>query len=270
MDILNKLNIVYEDNHIIVVIKPQNIPTQEDDSGDLDMLSIVKNYIKEKYNKAGYVGLVHRLDRPTGGLLVFAKTSKAASRLSESIKNGDFSKKYFAVLIGIPKEKSKRLEHYLKKDERTNVVKIAPMSEVGAKKAELIYNVIDTYEEYIEVPVNFDKRKISQNEILTNEEPLATHKTEMKAINELSLVEVELLTGRSHQIRVQMASLKTPIFGDLKYGKQDGKKSDGIALWAHRLSFTHPTTKQKMFFESLPPTEQFPWNKFKFEKIKNN
>jgi 23S rRNA pseudouridine1911/1915/1917 synthase len=208
---IEDLNIIYEDNHIIVVIKPQNIPTQKDDSGDQDMLSVVKEYVKEKYNKPGnvYVGLVHRLDRPTGGLLVFAKTSKAASRLSEQIQNGEFDKRYLTVVVGAPNDKTKKLENYLKKDERTNVVKIVPRSEDGAKKAELVYNVLDTYNEYIEIPIVMSPRtKLNYNEILTknedgspvvekpkwpkkSDEPVRVPKTtERKAINTLSLVEV--------------------------------------------------------------------------------
>lgn len=272
---MKDLEVIYEDNHIIVVIKPQNIPTQKDESEDMDMLTLVKKYIKVKYNKPGnvYAGLVHRLDRPTGGLLVFARTSKAASRLSEQIKNREFDKKYLTVLDGIPNERTKKLEHFLKKDEKTNIVKIVPRSEDGAKKAELIYNVVDTYSDYIEVPrVPNERTKINQHEILVKDEnkQIDEIKTEKKAINKLSLVEVELLTGRSHQIRVQMASLKTPVYGDVKYGeiKDDGKKmSNNLALWAYKLSFVHPTTKNLMNFKVLPPIETEPWNKFSNNEI---
>lgn len=278
---MKDLEVIYEDNHVIVVIKPQNIPTQKDESEDMDMLTLVKEYIKVKYNKPGnvYVGLVHRLDRPTGGLLVFARTSKAASRLSEQIKNGKFDKRYLTVLNGIPNERTKKLEHFLRKDEKTNIVKIVPRSEDGAKKAELIYNVIDTYSDYIEVPrITQARTKINQHEILirdddkeqTNEIKTDEIKTEKKAINKLSLVEVELLTGRSHQIRVQMASLKTPVYGDVKYGEikdEDKKMSNNLALWAYKLSFVHPTTKSLMNFKVLPPIDSEPWEKFKNNEI---
>ena len=220
------VDVLYEDNHIIVVIKPQNIPSQSDESGDLDMLTMIKQYIKEKYNKPGnaYVGLVHRLDRPTGGIMVFAKTSKSAKRLCEQIKTKDFQKKYLCVVCGSPKLKNSTLIDYLKKDEKTNIVKIVPQTEVGAKKAELDYNVVDIYE------------------------------------NKYSLVEVLLKTGRSHQIRVQMSNIKTPFFGDTKYGYV-GEKSN-LALWAYKLDFVHPVTKQAMHFTACPP-QQKPWNLFK-------
>lgn len=140
---MENLDVIYEDNHIVVVVKPQNVPSQADESGDLDMLSMVKAYVKEKYNKPGeaYIGLVHRLDRPTGGIMVFARTSKAANRLSEQIKNGEFVKTYYCVTDGIPKESEGHLVNYLKKDD--NIVKIVPMSETGAKRAETIYKVLE-------------------------------------------------------------------------------------------------------------------------------
>ncbi|MDD4110808.1 MAG: RluA family pseudouridine synthase [Clostridia bacterium] len=269
------LEVIYEDNHIVVVIKPQNIPTQEDESKDMDMLTLVKEYIKIKYNKPGkvYIGLVHRLDRPTGGLLVFARTSKAASRLSEQIKNGEFDKRYLTILNGVPNERTKKLENYLKKDERTNIVKIVTRSEEGAKKAELIYNVIDTYSEYIEIPKRTEARtRINQNEILNKEEETEI-KTEKREINKLSLVEVELLTGRSHQIRVQMANLKTSVYGDVKYGgikDDDSKMTNKLALWAYKLSFVHPTTKNIMNFKVLPPIDTEPWIKFSKNEIFKN
>lgn len=263
------LNVIYEDNHVIVVIKPQNIPTQADESGDIDMLSIVKEYVKIKYNKPGnvYVGLVHRLDRPTGGLLVFAKTSKAASRLSEQMKSGLFVKKYLTIVVGKPNEKTKKLEHFLKKDERTNIVKIVPQGEMGAKKAELIYNVVDVYNDYIEVPFEPKiKMKIDQYEDLSKPEEIEI-RMERKIINTLSLVEVELLTGRSHQIRVQMASLKTPLYGDVKYGEVREERTSNLALWAYKLNFTHPTTKQLMSFKVFPNLENEPWEKFAGSEI---
>ncbi len=234
---VQSLNVVYEDNHIIVVVKPQNVPTQEDSSGDLDMLTMVKNYIKEKYKKPGeaYAGLVHRLDRVTGGLMVFAKTSKAAGRLCEQIKGDDFSKKYLAVCVGEIKTKQNKLVNYLKKDEAKNVVSVCTPSEAGAKRAELNYKVLDT--------------KKANN-------------------NTLNLVEVELITGRSHQIRVQMAHIGNALFGDVKY-KGDIVKGYNLALWAYSLKFVHPTTKQLMSFVCLPPENDTPWKFFDLNNLLN-
>ncbi|MBQ8792287.1 MAG: RNA pseudouridine synthase, partial [Clostridia bacterium] len=141
---MEKLTVLYEDNHIIVVVKPQNVPTQADESGDKDMLTIVKEYVKEKYNKEGeaYIGLVHRLDRPTGGVMVFARTSKAASRLCEQFKEKSMNKIYYAVTSKVPQSKQDHLVHNLKKDEKENIVKIVPISEKNSKKAELDYKVL--------------------------------------------------------------------------------------------------------------------------------
>ena len=224
--------IIYEDNHIIVVIKPHNISVQEDDSKDPDMLTIIKEYIKVRDNKPGnvFLGLVHRLDRPTGGVMVFAKTSKAASRLSKDLKNKQFEKHYLCVIKGKPQLSKNRLITYLKKDEKTNTVKIAPKLEDGSKEAILDYEVL------------------SYN-------------------NEYSLVEVNLLTGRSHQIRVQMSSqLNAPIFGDFKYG--DKEHGGNLALWAYELKFAHPTTKEKMRF-TVAPEYTNPAFKLFEEEIKN-
>ena len=225
---------LYEDNHIIVVQKPQNVLSQSDVTGDKDMLTQIKEYIKEEYNKPGnvYVGLVHRLDRPTGGVMVFAKTSKAASRLSEQIKGDDFRKKYLCVLSAHPRVKQGKLVHFLQKDAKTNNVKIVPQSQVGAKRAELEYEVIAERDE-------------------------------------LSLVKVGLETGRSHQIRVQMASIKAPIFGDHRYGANGLGEGFNLALWAVELSFLHPVTKERLTFRSMPPVDSIPWKYFDIEKFVN-
>lgn len=227
---LQKEDILFEDNHIIVVRKPQNIPTQADITGDEDMLTLVKEYIKQTYHKPGnvYVGLVHRLDRPTGGVMVFAKTSKAAARLSEQLKTDAFQKTYFAVVEKAPRERAGRLEHYLKKDEKENKVVIVPMLTEGAKKAVLNYKVLEEAQGY-------------------------------------SLVQIQLITGRSHQARVQMASLKTPIFGDAKYGKH-AKSTNNLNLFAVELRFEHPVQKTQMVFRAYPPTEKPMWNLFHLEK----
>ena len=230
----NDLNILYEDNHIIVVVKPFNVPSQSDITGDIDMLTLVKQYIVNKYNKKGdaYVGLVHRLDRPTGGVMVFAKTSKAAGRLCEMIKSGDMKKRYFAVVCGTPTHKSGKLTHYLKKDSKNNTVVIAPLFEEGAKYAELDYKVIDNAQGF-------------------------------------SLVDINLITGRSHQARVQMASLGTPIFGDMKYGADKRSKGYNLGLFAVELSFIHPTTQERMVFRVFPPSDISPWKAFNLEKHLN-
>lgn len=208
--------IIYEDNHVIVVIKPHNVSVQEDDSKDPDMLTIIKEFLKKRDNKPGnvFLGLVHRLDRPTGGVMVFAKTSKAASRLSKELKDKQLKKHYLCVVNGKPQLAKNRLVTYLKKDEKTNTVKIAPKLEKESKEAILEYEVIETKSLY-------------------------------------SLIDVNLITGRSHQIRVQMsAQLNTPIFGDFKYG--DKEHGGNLALWAYELTFIHPTTKENMRFTVLP------------------
>ena len=223
-----QLQVVYEDNHIIVVIKPQNVPSCPDETGDKDILTVVKEYLIAKYDKKGdaYVGLIHRLDRPTGGVMVFAKTSKAASRLGEGMKNGEFEKKYFAVVMGTPKEKSMlNLTHYLVKDSSKNMVYSVPMATEGAKKAVLDYTTLATE-------------------------------------NNLSLLSVRLHTGRAHQIRVQMQTIGNPLFGDQRYGAGKTPAGYDLALWAVELKFIHPTTKEKMMFRVYPPIESIPWKFF--------
>lgn len=233
----NQPTILYEDNHIVVALKPQNVPTQADDSGDIDFLNIIKNYIKVKYQKPGntYIGLVHRLDRPTGGVMVFARTSKAAGRLSEQIRQGDISKKYIAGVVGVPKYSANRLVNYLKKDEKNNIVTLATMLEEGAKKAILDYKVLES---------NVDTTP------------------------PISLVDITLHTGRSHQIRVQMQALGHPLFGDTKYTNAQSEtiKSKKLALWAYELGFVHPVTQEKLKFVSYPPNDILPWNHFNIDK----
>ena len=228
---MEKLNVLYEDNQIIVVLKPQNIPTQSDVSGSEDMLSLVKKYVKEKYQKEGesFIGLVHRLDRPTGGVMVFARNSKSAKRLTEQFKNHTTEKIYYAVTTKVVREKSKTLVNYLEKNEKENIVKVVPMLSSGAKKAELTY------------------RELENN-------------------GQMSLLEVKILTGRSHQIRVQLSTLGYPLYGDGKYGKNKDVATKNLGLWAGKLSFIHPTTKEKMVFMACPDTEKEPWKNFRMEK----
>lgn len=182
----NNLNILYEDNHLIVVVKPYNVLSQSDNTKDIDMLTIIKNYIKEKYNKPGnvYLGLVHRLDRPTGGIMVFAKTSKAASRLSKQIKDNKFTKKYLAVVHGILEKKENTLVNYLKKDENNNSL---ITNEKEGKYAKLHYKVLKENKDY-------------------------------------SVLDILLETGRHHQIRVQLKNIGHPLYGDQRYGLNDKKQ----------------------------------------------
>jgi len=211
------LKVIYEDNHIIVVEKQPNIPSQADKTEDIDMLTVVKEYIKQKYDKPGnvYLGLVHRLDRPVGGVMVFAKTSKAASRLSEQVREKVFKKKYLAVVDGKWETSTGKLEDYLYKDERNNISRVVSKEKKNAKLAKLDYEVL------------------AYNEI-----------------KNLSLVKVNLHTGRHHQIRVQLSNAGHSIFGDQKYGTRGQGKQ--IALWAYELTIQHPITKEEMIFKCLP------------------
>ena len=204
------IKVLYEDNHIIVVVKDYNIPVQEDSSKDDDMLTLIKKYLKEKYNKPGnvYLGLVHRLDRPVGGVMVFAKTSKAASRLSNEIRLKRVEKRYMALVHNITKEKDVLVDKLLK-DEKTNT---SYVSDKG-KESILEYNLIE-------------KR------------------------GNMSLLDINLITGRHHQIRVQLSSHGYPIYGDQKYGID--KSGIQIHLWAYKLKFKHPTKDEIMEFVYYP------------------
>lgn len=217
-----KLNVIYEDNHIIVVEKPVNIPSQGDKTGDIDMLTIIKQYLKEKYNKPGnvYLGLVHRLDRPVGGVMVFAKTSKAAARLSEQVREKIFRKKYLVIVNGKFKDNKGVLEDYLLKNEKTNMSRVVTEETKSAKYAKLDYEVL-----------KYDSE-----------------------LN-LSVLRINLYTGRHHQIRVQLSSRNHSIYGDQKYGGRGHGKQ--ICLWAYSLKIIHPITKQEMKFELYPQKNRF-------------
>lgn len=214
---MQNLKIIYEDNHLIVVEKIPNIPSQADKTGDMDMLTLVKEYVKDKYHKPGnvYLGLVHRLDRPVGGVMVFAKTSKAAGRLSEQVRNKTLKKKYLAVVDGQFEEKQGTLEDYLYKDERNNISKVVSKDKKNAKLASLDYKEITYHEK-----------------------------------KNLSLVKINLHTGRHHQIRVQLSNAGHSIFGDQKYGNRGQGKQ--IALWAYQLEIQHPITKERLLFQDFP------------------
>lgn len=217
---MNKLNILYEDNHIIVVEKPFNVLSQGDSTGDKSIMDMVKEHIKEKYNKPGnvYLGLVHRLDRPVGGIMVFARSSKAASRLCKSFNEHNVTKKYLAIVNGKMETSSGKLVDKIEKDNDGNSV----ISENG-KEAILEYEVLDYNNKY-----------------------------------NCTLVSINLLTGRHHQIRVQFSSRGHFLFGDQRYGKRDNMQ---IALFAYMLSFEHPVTKEMMNFKLFPEKKDH-WTKF--------
>ena len=217
-------NIIYEDNHIIVVYKKENIPVCLDDSKDEDLLTIIKNYLKQKYNKQGnvYLGLVHRLDRPVSGIMVFAKTSKAASRLSDSIRKNEFHKNYLAIVHGKIKDSDTFIDYLEKKDNFNTIV----TDKNHGKLSELSYDLVS---------YNEDKN--------------------------ISLVKVNLKTGRHHQIRVQFSSRGYPLVGDNRYGIDKEKE---IGLFAYKLSFPHPITKEIISFLYLPSNK--PFNLFEIKK----
>ena len=225
-----KLNVLFEDNHLLIVEKPRNVLVQEDISGDADLLNIGKDFLVKKYNKPGnaFLGLVHRLDRPVGGVILFAKTSKAASRISNEIRLNRFSRSYLAIVRGTPKKREGKLTDFLLKEREKNKSEVVHPSTKDSKKAILRYRVLDA-------------------------DPLEN----------LSLVSIELETGRSHQIRLQLAHMGYPIYGDQKYGQKESKVGQQIALWAHSLSVKHPT-KNEIVHVSINPPREYPWNIFDF------
>jgi 23S rRNA pseudouridine1911/1915/1917 synthase len=226
----SRLEIIYEDNHILVAIKPAGVLSQADASGKPDMLNMLKADLKERYQKPGavYLGLIHRLDQPVSGLMVFARTSKAAARLSEQVRLRQIGKYYLAVVQGIPKPERATLTDDLVKDNRQNRVRVAAAGQ--GQTAILTYEVLAADE----------ARKVS-------------------------LLQNELGTGRSHQIRVQLASRGWPLWGDRKYGTSDpavsGAGSQNLALFACRLRFRHPTRDEILDFRAAPPDSE-PWSWF--------
>ncbi len=225
-----ELKVIYEDNHLLVVEKMANVLSQADNTQDLDMLTLCKKYVKEKYKKPGnvFMGLVHRLDRPVGGVMVFAKTSKAASRLSDQVRTRTMKKSYQAVVLN-KCEKSGEYVDYLLKDKRKNMVSVVDKNTSGAKEARLSYKCLSSVKSKEDTRI-------------------------------YSLVDINLETGRPHQIRVQFSSRNHPLYGDQRYSPY-AQKGEQIALWATKLELIHPTKKEKMQFIS-PVPENYPWNMF--------
>lgn len=217
------IEIIFEDNHLLVVKKPVNMLTQKDETNDMDILTFLKQDLKRRYNKPGnvFLGLVHRLDRPVGGTMVFAKTSKAASRLSDQVRTRQFKKVYLAVVRGVLDNAEGRLENYLIKDSRSNTVRVVESETEGGKMAVLEYRVLGVREGF-------------------------------------SLIRVNLHTGRPHQIRVQLSNIGCPIYGDQKYGQSVNKPGQQIALWSNEITFLHPVLKEQVSFNCMPPSIE-PW-----------
>ncbi|SFI30698.1 23S rRNA pseudouridine1911/1915/1917 synthase [Paenibacillus sp. UNC496MF] len=220
------LPVLYEDNHLLAVVKPPGILSQADETGEADMVTLLKQDLKNRYDKPGnvYVGLVHRLDRPVGGAMLFAKTSKAASRLSEAVRSRSFDKLYLAVAHGAPAALSGRLKHYLRKDAARNVVTVHDKPAGDAKEAVLDYAVAARKGPY-------------------------------------SLIAVKLLTGRSHQIRAQLSAIGCPLVFDRKYGAPPVHGEQDIALWSTSVGVAHPVTKEWLTIVAQPPAAE-PWTRF--------
>lgn len=221
------LQVLHEDNHIIVVNKRVGDIVQGDKTGDEPLSDVVKQYIKVKHNKPGevYLGVVHRLDRPTTGIVVFAKTSKALTRLNEMFKNRETQKTYWAVVKNAPEEKEAILEHYLKRNSKNNTSKAHAKEVPESKLARLDYKVI--YQ-----------------------------------LNNYTVLEINLHTGRHHQIRAQLAAISCPIKGDLKYGFNRSNPDGGIHLHARKLQFVHPVSKDEITIVASLPNEST-WNNIK-------
>ncbi len=224
-----KVEILHEDADIIVCVKPYGMPAQGDKSRDTDLLSYLKNHIfeEEELEEEPYLAMVHRLDRPVGGIMVFAKNQRAAARLSDQVQGGTMVKFYQAILTGELPDECGVLDDYLVRDGKTNTSKIVKKGTKGAKRAQLEYEVLDVFE------------------------------TDQGV---LSYVLIDLITGRHHQIRVQMAGRGAGIYGDTKYNSlfaKTKKKYQQIALFATRLEFEHPVTGEHMIFKCEPEGDAF-------------
>lgn len=224
-----EIPVIFEDNHLLTVVKPPNVLSQGDKSGDRDLLTLLKEKIKIRDNKPGnvFLGLLHRLDRPVGGVMVFAKTSKAASRLSAQIREREFGKTYLAVVHGVPEKRQALLEDYLLKNRKTNRVTVVDKDVAGAQKAVLDYELVAVADGF-------------------------------------SFLKVNLHTGRPHQIRVQLAALGHPLYGDQRYGYEINKKGQQIGLWSHQIRCKHPIFNGWISFTSFPPGQGI-WGIFKLD-----
>jgi 23S rRNA pseudouridine1911/1915/1917 synthase len=229
---ISEVDIIFEDNHLIAINKKAGQIVQGDKTGDIPLSELLKDFLKNKYQKPGNVfcGVIHRLDRPVSGIIVFAKTSKALSRMNELFRERETTKIYWAVVRGCPEENEKILIHYLKKNEKQNKSFVTNSSANDALRCELSYKVLKKGENY-------------------------------------SLLEIAPLTGRHHQIRVQLAANGTPIVGDVKYGDKRANEDQSICLHARRLSFIHPVTKEKLTIEATTPEQKY-WNIFETNKNK--
>ena len=215
------MEVIYEDNHIIIVNKSPGEIVQGDKTGDTPLVEIVRQYIKETYAKPGNVfcGVAHRIDRPVGGLVVFAKTSKALTRLNDMFRNNEIHKTYWAIVQGRPKQPEAHLPHYITSVERNNKSYASLRPKEGAARSELIYRTLAEGENY-------------------------------------SLLEINLITGRKHQIRVQLSTTGTPIKGDLKYGARRSNPDGSISLLARSIRFVHPVSKKEIYVEAPVPDDK--------------
>lgn len=220
----NNLQILFEDNHIIAVNKRVGDIVQGDKTGDKPLADIVKEYIKDKYQKPGdvFLGVVHRLDRPTTGIVIFARTSKSLSRLNDLFKNRETQKIYWAVVQNRPENESATLEHFLLRNEKSNTSKAHLKEVADSKHAKLEYKIIKQLQNY-------------------------------------TALEIELHTGRHHQIRAQLSAIGSPIKGDLKYGSKRSNPDGGIHLHARKLVFIHPVTKESIEITASVPDDPI-WN----------
>jgi len=220
----DNLEVLFEDNHLLIVNKKSGDIVHGDKTGDKPLSDVVKEYIKEKYNKPGevFLGVVHRLDRPTSGIIIFARTSKALERLNKMLRERTISKTYWAVVKNTPLKEKDSLIHFLKKNPKNNKSTVFTKETDASKKAILHYSVI-------------------------------------KKLDNYSLLEIDLETGRHHQIRAQLAYIGSPIKGDLKYGASRSNKDGSIHLHARKISFTHPVSKENILFLAPIPNETI-WN----------
>ena len=221
----SNLDVLYEDNHLIIINKQVGDIAQGDKTGDMPLGDLVKEYIKKKYNKPGnvYLGVVHRLDRPTSGIIVFARTSKALERLNKMLREKQIKKTYWAVVKNAPTNNEDTLINYLKKNPKNNKSTVFNKEADGSKKAVLHYKITKKLDNYF-------------------------------------LIEVDLETGRHHQIRAQLAAIGSPIKGDLKYGFSRSNKNGGIHLHARKVVFIHPVTQERISIEAPPPIQDVIWN----------